>query len=86
MSHGLRILSAMGSASSKDPSTIDTTGNINNNVIISDTVNVHSDHMATALYIIAGIKIIELLYLCFRIYNKNNKKKYIQQGLSLNKI
>lgn len=63
--------------------TVDTTGTVNNNVIVSDTVDVHNDHIVTILYVLAILKIIEMLYVIFKVYNKQNKKKYMKRGLSL---
>lgn len=81
------ILREMGSSESKEPpKMIDSTGNVNNNVIIQDTVSIHNDHMVIVLYVIAAIKILELLYILFKMYNKSNKKKYLQRGITLSKV
>jgi hypothetical protein len=57
---------------------------INQNVIVTEPVNVESREIITLLFIICVIKVLELLYVCIGAFKRNIKKKYIQSnGLSL---
>lgn len=72
----------MGLGKSKEPidqQTIDNTGEVNNNVFVSNPVNIQSDEMVKLMSIICGIKIIELAYVFFKMYQRYMKKKYQQQ-------
>lgn len=70
----------MGSSKSSEQKTenkvVDATGNVNNNVVIQDTVAIHNVEIIGLLYIIAGIKLIEFIYFIYRQHNRSIKKKY----------
>lgn len=56
---------------------IESHGEINNNVIVDDTVkNSQHKEISSILYIIAGVIVIVLIMKLFQIYNKQMKKKY----------
>jgi hypothetical protein len=77
----------MGWFSADEPtSKAENTGTVNNNVTITDTVNIHNDHVVLVLYLIAAIKIAEVIYVLFKTYNKKNKKKYVQRGISMKNL
>lgn len=77
----------MGASDSKNiPKTIDTAGSVNNNVIISDTVNVHNNEIVTMLYVIAAVKVLELIYILYKTHNKSQKRKYLTRGMALQNV
>lgn len=62
----------MGSSESKEEhKTVDTTGNVNNNLVIGGEVDVFSIEIVILLGIICAIKIIEFVYF---LYNQKYKK------------
>lgn len=71
---------------SSEEKVVDTTGNVNNNVVIEQSVPIHNIELGTILYIICIIKIIELLYILFKAYNKVQKKKYVRRGISMHNV
>lgn len=73
----------MGWFGSSEEDTIESTGTINNNVVIKDSVQIHNDELRTILYIIAGILIVGLIYKIFQIIRNSHKKRYIRQGISM---
>lgn len=72
--------------SSEETKVVDTTGNVNNNVVIAQSVPIHNDELLIILYIIVAIKIVELIYLVFKAYNKYQKKKYVRRGISMHNV
>lgn len=78
----------MGSSESKKQDQT-SNGAINNNLIIEDTVNVHSTQVVSLLYAIVVLMIINLLLQVFKEYKKSQKKRYMRRAVSstqLNKI
>lgn len=55
----------------------DSTGTINNNIIIRDPVEIQNHLIVALLAIICGIKILELGLYIYREHKKTLKKKYI---------
>lgn len=68
----------MGTKNSKE---VDATGQVNNNVIIDETVNVHNQQFLIILWIICIIKIVEFFSTLLRYYGKNIKRKYTNQSI-----
>lgn len=67
----------MGNTDSKEETkAVDSNGNVNNNVVIQEPNSKNSD-IKIVLYIICGIKIIELLIFIYKFHRKNLKRKYI---------
>lgn len=66
-------------SSEEEVKTVDTTGTVNNNVVIQDAVTVHSSPIIIILAIILFIKICELIYIIFKSYNRAQKKKYTKR-------
>lgn len=67
--------------SKEESKTIDTTGNVNNNVVIEQSVPIHNDELVNILYTILIIKIIELVYIIFKAYQRSQKKKYTKNQI-----
>lgn len=65
----------MGGTTSKDTK-IDSAGQVNTNIVVEDTVNVHNGQFLLILWIICAIKIIEFIMHIARHYGKGLKKKY----------
>lgn len=71
----------MGSSDSKEETkTVDSNGNVNNNIVIQDPVPIHSKDISVVLYIICAIKIFELIIFLYKFHSKNLKKKYANQN------
>lgn len=66
----------MGFFGSSEEQTLESTGEVNNNVIVGNSVDVKSDEIVTLLTIIAVVKVVELLYIGVRSYQRHLKKKY----------
>ena len=67
----------MGTTESKDETkTVDSNGNVNNNVVIQEQNSSNSFEMKILLYIVCIIKIIELLIFIYKFHRKNLKRKY----------
>lgn len=65
----------MGSSqSTKETKTIDTTGNVNNNVVINDQVNIYSQEITGLLAVICVLKIIEFIYFIYTKHYRHIKK------------
>lgn len=71
----------MGSSESKtDAKAVDTTGNVNNNVVINDQVNVYSTEIIVLLGLICILKIIEFIYFIYTKHYHNLKKRLVTNG------
>lgn len=71
------------SESKKEHKTVDTTGNVNNNLVIGGQVDVFSIEIIVLLGIICIIKTIELIYF---LYSKNYhrmKKRIVERPGSM---
>lgn len=42
-----------------------------------------TNDIIVCIYIITVCVLAQTLYACFKVYNKQNKKKYIQRGVSM---
>lgn len=71
----------MGSTSSKDPK-VDSNGQVNNNVIIQDSVQlqIHNAEILYLLYTITVIKILEFIVFVYNSHAKRMKRKYNNQN------
>ena len=66
----------MGKTASKEEKTIDSNGNINNNLVLEGPVDFQNSEMLLMLGIICAIKIFEAVYFVFHTYKRSLKKKY----------
>ncbi len=67
----------MGNSESKtENKAVDTNGNVNNNVVIQEPIPV-TNNFTFAIWIICGIKIIELFIYIYKFHQRNLKKKYV---------
>lgn len=72
----------MGSSPTKPEKTVDTTGTVNNNVIVSNVtgeVDVFSIEIVALLGIICILKIIEFIYFIYNRYYRRMKKRFVDQ-------
>lgn len=69
----------MGLFGNSEEETLKSTGEVNNNVFVSNPVNIESGKMVTLLGIICVVKVLEFLYICFKAYQRGQKKKYLQR-------
>lgn len=69
----------MGFFGSSEEQTLESTGEVNNNVIVGNAVNIENDEIVTLLKIICILKVVEFGYICLRSYQRHVKKKYAQQ-------
>lgn len=64
----------MGTTESKE---VDSTGQVNNNVIINnESLRVHNEDLYLLLAIIAAIKVIEVIHLIYNLVRKVFKRRY----------
>lgn len=70
----------MGIFGSSEEQTLESNGEVNNNVIIDNPVNIENDMMVTLLAVICFIKIVELVYIAMKSYHRSMKKKYNTGG------
>lgn len=71
----------MGSWFSKNEEikkTVESTGQVNNNVIVEDSVTIHNTEIIILLYIIAIVKAIEFIVFLYNAHTKRLKRKYGQ--------
>jgi hypothetical protein len=68
----------MGKSNSKnvEQKTIESDGQVNNNFVIQDRVDVYSQELVILLGIIALIKILEFGYFIYSQHNRSLKKKF----------
>lgn len=71
----------MGKSASKEQrkENVHANGQVNNSFVIEESVGVHNDEVIIILYVICGIKILELLIYLYKLHKKEMKKKFIQQ-------
>lgn len=72
----------MGGKSSKE--VVKSDGVVNNNIKISDTVSVHNDELIMLLRIIVALMIVNIIYMLYKMYFRNMKKRYL--GASRNAL
>lgn len=72
-----------GTTSHEEKKTVDSTGEVNNNVVVQETVDVYSSEMVILLSILCILKIIELGCYLYTTHNRNLKKKYSQSQGSI---
>lgn len=71
----------MGGTSSSEKKTVDSTGTINNNVVVNGEVDVTSLEIIILLGIICAIKIMEFIYFIYRRHYQNVKKRVSTQNV-----
>lgn len=70
----------MGLFSSKsEDKTVESTGTVNNNVVIGGQVDVFSIEIVVLLGIICALKVIEFIYFIYNRYYRRMKKRFIDQ-------
>lgn len=69
----------MGFFGSSEEQTLESTGEVNNNVIVANPVDVQSDKITTLLTIITVLKVLEICYIGYKSFHRHMKKKYSQQ-------
>lgn len=66
----------MGGSTSSEKKTVDSTGAVNNNVVVNGEVDVSSFEIIILLGIICAIKIMEFIYFIYRRHYQNVKKRH----------
>ncbi len=66
----------MGSEESKEQKTVDATGNVNNNVVIQESVPVHNFELKILIYVICVVKIVQFLFFIYKFQSKRLKRRY----------
>ena len=64
--------------------TVDTTGTVNNNVVVTEPIQVSDFEIEFILWTICIIKIIELGLFIYREHNRSLKRKYLMKNSSNN--
>lgn len=68
----------MGSSESREEKkTVDSTGTVNNNVVVNGEVDIYSTEIVILLGIICALKVIEFIYFIYQRHYKNIKKRFI---------
>lgn len=65
--------------SSEERKNVDTTGTVNNNVVLSEPVGISDFEVEFVLWGLLALKLLELGLFAFREYRRSIKKKYIAQ-------
>lgn len=68
-----------GKSSVEEHKDVDTSGQVNNNIILKEAVDIKNGAMLTCLYIICGLKIIEFILYLYTNHVKHIKKRERQQ-------
>lgn len=68
----------MGGGESKtaETKTVDSSGTVNNNVVLSQPVPIENRQLLILIWILCVLRVIEFLWQIYREHNKNLKKKY----------
>lgn len=75
-----------GGESKEETKTIDTTGNVNNNVVIQESVPIHNEEMKILLYVICVVKIIQFIFFIYKFQVRRLKKKYNCSRIDIQKV
>lgn len=77
----LQLLSIMGTKNSKQEK-IDSSGTVNNNVILTNTdiVNVYSQELVYLMAVLIGLKVFEIIMFMYLKHRRHWKKTYINRG------
>ncbi len=67
----------MGNSDSKESKTVDSNGNVNNNIVLQESIPIHSNSIVTILTIICAIKVFELVLFLYKLHLKKIKRKYV---------
>lgn len=70
-------LLTMGKGQSKE---IDSTGTVNNNVILTNTVNVYSQELVYLLAVLVALKILEIMIFMYLKHKRHLKMDYMNRG------
>ncbi len=65
----------MGTKESKEE-VVDTNGNVNNNVVIQQSVPIHNFEITILLYVVCIVKIIQFIFFIYKFHLRKIKKKY----------
>lgn len=65
-----------GKQSTANKQAANTTGAVNNNIVIDESVAVHNNYIVILLFIIAGVKVIELIMNIYYAHRRNLRKRY----------
>lgn len=70
----------MGSSESKEESkVIDSNGQVNNNIVLTESVDIKNLEIVVLLYIICIVKFLEFIVFVYKCHQKHIKKKYRNQ-------
>ncbi len=68
----------------EESKTVETNGQITNNVVIDDTVNIHNLEIIIMLFIITVLKLIEFVCVIYNTHRRKLKKRFMKSNLNLN--
>lgn len=72
-----------GTTSHDEAKTVDSTGQVNNNVVVQETVDVYSSEIVILLGVLCILKILELGCFLYMNHKKSLKKKYAGNDLKV---
>lgn len=72
----------MGGGSSKpvETKTVDSTGTVNNNVVVTEPVPIENRQILILIWVICILRVAEFLWMLYREHHKGLKKKYSNDG------
>lgn len=65
-----------GESKQEETKTVDSTGAVNNNVVVTNPVNIRNMDIMILLWLIGIIKVIELILYMYKTHQRTMKKKY----------
>lgn len=63
-----------------DTKVVDSTGTVNNNVVVSEPVPIENRTILILIWVICVVKVLEFVWLIYRKHHKSLKKKYANEG------
>jgi len=70
-------------SSNEEKKQIENDGQINNEVVIQDVVEIYNLEIVVLLLIIVALKIVEFIYFVYRIHVQKIKKRYQNRNVTL---
>lgn len=70
----------MGGRTSKEVAKIQSTGQINNNVVVQDHIQVTNKDLLMILYVMCAISILKFLYKMFQDFLRATKKQAVRNN------
>lgn len=77
----------MGHTESKvESKAVDANGEVNNNVVIEQPVQILGGQMTILLYIICVVKILQFIFLIYKLHLRSIKKRYQKSAIDISRV